>query len=139
MSEAVQTEVSKTTIRPNTAAMVKTAGGSFHKDDPVGNLLNGLTIEQVLDLAKAAEIDGSKYSHLNVGQQRMNIGNRLRGLLKKDENGNLLAKLTKLVDPLKAANAKAEAAAKEAKAKEAADKKAATKETPAKADKPAKK
>lgn len=70
----------KTTITPNTEGMIKTKGGSFHKDDFVGSELAGLTIEQVKFIAFELGIDANKYNHLNVGQQRMNLGNRLRSM-----------------------------------------------------------
>lgn len=82
--------VAKTTIRPNIANMVKTPGGSFHKDDFIGNALAGLSLSQVQQVAVAVGLDPSKYSHLNNGQQRMTLGNQLR---KKagvpDANGDL--------------------------------------------------
>ena len=36
-------------------------------------------------IAKNNGIDVSKYDHLNPGQTRMNVGNRLRGMLRKGE------------------------------------------------------
>jgi uncharacterized protein YbaP (TraB family) len=85
--EAPET-AAKTTIRPNIANMVKTAGGSYHKDDFIGTTLNGLTVAQVNEAAMEAGIDPIKYAHLNPGQQRMAIGNRLRALTKMvDETG----------------------------------------------------
>lgn len=71
-------EVKKTTIRPNTAAMVRGAGGSFHKADFIGETLAGLTVEQVMTIADSLGIDTGKYGHLNKGQQRMTVGNALR-------------------------------------------------------------
>ena len=40
----------KAKIRPNISDMVKTAGGSFHKDDFIGNALAGLTLAQVIHI-----------------------------------------------------------------------------------------
>lgn len=37
------------------------------------------------EVAKANGIDMAKYAHLNAGQQRMNVGNRLRGMEKRGE------------------------------------------------------
>lgn len=34
------------------------------------------------EIAKANEIDLSAYAHLNAGQKRMNLGNKLRGMIK---------------------------------------------------------
>lgn len=73
------TEVKKTTIRPNTANMVK-SGGSYHKPDFIGLALAGLTVAQVSLVAVAAGLDTAKYAHLNPGQQRMTLGNQMRKL-----------------------------------------------------------
>lgn len=70
----------KTSIRPNIANMVKTKSGSYHKDDFVGTTLNGLSVEQVSEIATQLEIDVTKYEHLNPGQIRMTIGNKFRGM-----------------------------------------------------------
>ena len=72
------TEVKKTVIRPDTSKMVKAKGGSFHKDDFIGNKLAGLTVAQVLTIGAEMGVEVSKYSHLNPGQQRMTLGNQLR-------------------------------------------------------------
>ena len=70
----------KTTIRPDVTKMVKSASGSFHKDDFVGTTLAGLTVAQVMLVAVAVGLDTAKYAHLNPGQQRMTVGNQLRKL-----------------------------------------------------------
>lgn len=75
----------KAKIRPNIANMIKTPGGSFHKDDIIGNALAGLTPEQVKHIATEIGIDVGKYAHLNNGQQRMTIGGILRKLVKVPE------------------------------------------------------
>lgn len=72
----------------------KTAKGnpSVHCDDDVANLLAGKDLDKVYELtAKAltkAGVEGGtepelrkRYKHLNVGMQRMNLGNRMRGAL----------------------------------------------------------
>lgn len=82
--ETTQTPT-KTTIRPNIKNMVKTPGGSFHKDDTIGNALAGLTLTQVKYIATETGIDVGKYAHLNNGQQRMTIGGILRKLVKVPE------------------------------------------------------
>jgi len=82
--ETTQTPT-KTTIRPNIKNMIKTPGGSFHKDDTIGNALDGLTLEQVKHIATETGIDVGKYAHLNNGQQRMTIGGILRKLVKVPE------------------------------------------------------
>jgi uncharacterized membrane protein len=79
MTEATAV-TSKTTIRPNIANMVKTKGGSYHKDDFIGTTLAGLTVAQVKVIATECGLDVSKYEHLNAGQQRMTLGNSLRKL-----------------------------------------------------------
>ena len=38
----------KAKIRPNTANMVKTPGGSFHKDDFIGNSHQGINVFDVM-------------------------------------------------------------------------------------------
>lgn len=61
---------------------------SLNNGDEVATLLQGATPEAVM---RAAEILGgfeegeltNRYAKLNKGQQRMNAGNRIRGLVKK--------------------------------------------------------
>lgn len=119
-----QTEVStpKTVIRPNVASMVKTAGGSYHKDDVLGHALSGLTVEQVKEIGTDAGVDASKYDHLNPGQQRMNVGNRLRAIVAKDETGAILENIRIASDKFKMANEEAAAKAKAAKEAKKAEK-----------------
>ena len=109
MSE-VQVAATKTTIRPNIANMVKTAGGSFHKADFVGETLNGLTVDQVKEIGAELGLDVGKYSHLNPGQIRMTIGNKLRKTTKDvpetNEDGSPLE--AKALDKAVAANKAAE-------------------------------
>lgn len=63
----------------------KTANGnpSIHCNDKVANLLLGKSLDEAYKIAaktlKETEKDlRAKYEHLNVGMQRMNLGNRLR-------------------------------------------------------------
>lgn len=42
-------------------------------------------VERLVKLAKVNKVWRPEYSNLNVGQQRMNIGNRLRAMAKRDE------------------------------------------------------
>ena len=72
----------KAKIRPNIANMVKTPGGSFHKDDFIGNSLAGLSLAQVIHIAQECGISTVKYGHLNNGQIRMTLGGILRKLVK---------------------------------------------------------
>lgn len=78
MENAENTTPAKPVIRPDVSKMIKTATGSYHKDDFVGSALAGLSVAQVLLVAVAVGLDDSKYSHLNPGQQRMTLGNQLR-------------------------------------------------------------
>lgn len=70
----------KTTIRPNIANMVKTKGGSYHKDDFIGTTLAGCSVDQVKVIAVEVGVEVGKYAHLNPGQIRMTLGNTLRKL-----------------------------------------------------------
>jgi hypothetical protein len=62
--------------------------------DAVAVALRGADIEQVYTTVAAAigvpapELR-ARYSHLNIGQQRMNLGNRLRAHNKRVENGEV--------------------------------------------------
>lgn len=104
----------KTKIKPDTSKWAST-DGKKHTDDFVGHALAGLTLEQVKDVAGKLGFEGDKYDHLNVGQQRMNLGNRLRAAVKdtgKEGSGHEAAKavITKHTDHHKAANAAAKPA-----------------------------
>jgi len=134
MTEATATP--RTTIRPNIANMVKTAGGSYHKDDFIGTTLAGCTVEQVKLIATECGLDVRKYEHLNPGQQRMTLGNSLRKLTNMvDEAGLEGPALDKAIEANKEAEAARDqiedlaqtmkAGADEAKAKAAAAKEAA--------------
>ncbi len=106
MTEATATPT-KATIRPNIANMVKSAGGSYHKDDFIGTTLAGLTVDQVKVIAVECGLDTDKYAHLNPGQIRMTLGNSLRKLCADtDETGLEGAALDKAI----AANVDAEKA-----------------------------
>lgn len=66
----------------------KTASGnvSVHCGDAVAKKFLGKTLDEIYPIvAKAAEENEKdlrkKYAHLNVGMQRMNLGNKLRGVL----------------------------------------------------------
>ena len=137
----------KVKIRPNIANMVKTPGGSFHKDDFIGNSLAGLSLAQVIYIAKECGINTVKYGHLNNGQIRMTLGGILRKLVKlpevpegtdyteaqkdaADKAGAIRDQITTIAGDFHKANAAAEAAGiaeKEAAIKAKADAKAATK------------
>lgn len=113
----------KTSIRPDVSKMIKTANGSYHKDDALGHALAGLTVDQVKTIGTDLGVEVGKYAHLNPGQQRMNIGNALRRISADPE---ALEKIVNLAGTFKEGNAaKAEAEAAEkaaAKAAKAAEK-----------------
>ena len=127
------TEPKKTTIRPNTAGMTKTPGGSYHKPDFIGDTLAGLSVAQVIAIAVVVGLNADKYSHLNPGQQRMTLGNQLRKLTtilevpevdgkpdqkivdKNEEIYALRDKIVAMADEGRKANEDAKAAAIEAK------------------------
>lgn len=79
----------KTIIRANTEKYqrAKAASGavSQHNGDVVAQTLAGMPLESVLAIAnKMTSVDlSAKYTHLNLGQQRMNLGNRIRGAVAK--------------------------------------------------------
>lgn len=86
-------------IRPNTenytAARAASGSKSMHNGDAVAQALVGLTIEEVKILAESMGVeDVNKYDKLNVGQIRMNLGNRIRGRVSAidKENAALVAK-----------------------------------------------
>ena len=137
--EAIFEAVAKARIRPNITNMVKGPNGSYHKDDVIGNVLAGLSVDQVLFIATECGVDISKYDNLNNGQKRMTVGGILRKLTKTVEGDALtdkqlesnqdaadcLAQITKLADGFLADNETAKAAKTAAKAEAKAAKTAA--------------
>ena len=118
-----QTEAKKAIIRPNIANMVKTAGGSYHKDDFVGNALAGLTLDQVKNISSEIGLDPSKYEHLNNGQQRMTLGSQIRKHAADEEIQNVITNMSTEYREVNLAAAQEAAEAKEAaKAEKAAAK-----------------
>lgn len=93
MSELEQAVApTKTRIAANTEKYQKSksASGSMslNNGDRVAAAMLGLTLGEAVSLA--SDVTGvtaddliAKYQHLNVGQQRMNLGNRIRGALNK--------------------------------------------------------
>lgn len=140
----------KTVIRPNTKNMIKTAGGSFHKDDFIGNALAGLSLQQVKHIAFECGVKVDKYDHLNNGQIRMTLGGVLRKLVKMpevpegqdyteeqanaaDAVNNVRGQIIDLADDFRDANKAADAdakAKKEAAKAEKAAAKAVTEQSP---------
>lgn len=137
--EATTEVTAKAKIRPNVANMVKGPNGSYHKGDVIGNVLAGLSVDQVLFIATECGVDISKYDNLNNGQKRMTVGGILRKLTKTVEGDALtdkqlesnqdaadcLAQITKLADGFRADNETAKAAKAAAKAEAKAAKTAA--------------
>jgi hypothetical protein len=58
----------------------KKYGKDGHNGDPIAVALAGISIEQLPDVAVKNGLDFSKWAHLNKGMQRMNLGNKLRGM-----------------------------------------------------------
>jgi hypothetical protein len=134
----VEASEGATKIRPDVTDYVAGVSGSGKKTkncgDTVAATLNGLSLDDVAEIAghmlgqPAAEV-AAKYSHLNVGQQRMNLGNRIRGVvakLNKENDGSgdtalekASVKYTKARDKAMADAEKAKAAEAKAKAKAA--------------------
>jgi hypothetical protein len=85
----------KTVIKPDTSKYTKGRSPSGAKTlncgDDVAAVLEGMTVEEVTDVFD--KLTGSAldkdYSHLNPGQQRMIIGNRIRAYVAKNENADL--------------------------------------------------
>lgn len=80
----------KTVIRANTEnyQRAKAASGAMsqHNGDSVAVALAGLPLESVALIAAKMTSDDNiaeRYAHLNIGQQRMNLGNRIRGAVSK--------------------------------------------------------
>lgn len=131
-SNAVATEESaKTVIRPKLENYVKakSASGkrSHRTDDFVARTLaNGKSLEEIKSAARHVGIDVDKWSELNIGQQRMLIGNKLRRLLTQAKDPISEAAVTAVFgEPVAPYDAEAAAAAKAAREAEQAEKKAA--------------
>jgi len=85
--------MSDLTVRPNTEKYAKgrTKEGFRFIDngDDIAEKLRGLHIQEVYSVVasalgvKAKELK-AKYEHLNIGMQRMALGNLMRGHLKKN-------------------------------------------------------
>jgi hypothetical protein len=77
----------RATLQKTTTA---TGNKSLDNGDSVALLLRGADLETVYQIG-ARELGvtvtelKTKYAHLNPGQQRMNVGNRVRGAIKKRE------------------------------------------------------
>lgn len=129
--------VKEVRVKPKLDTYVKGVSGSGKRTmrckDQVAESLDGFTLEETYRVASeltdtpAKELQ-TKYGHLNVGMQRMNLGNRIRGAIAKQdklrEKDKSVANGLKLLQvacekPRAAANSRAEAKAAKAKAAEA--------------------
>lgn len=68
--------------------LTATGNKSLDNGDTIALLLRGADLETVYsigakELGVSVEALKTKYQHLNPGQQRMNIGNRIRGAIRK--------------------------------------------------------
>lgn len=64
-------------------AYVKGANGNPHCGDEMSTILQGLSREDVVSvLLRFMELETNPYSHLNPGQQSMNLRNKARGQIK---------------------------------------------------------
>lgn len=131
--EVAKEEVAKVCADRSGYVKTRTATGkvSLRSDDPVAGALEGLTLDETykvcakmtgMTIAALHGGDGKKmkgYDHLNVGMQRMSLGNRIRGAIGKDlkskEPTGLAEKLIDMTTPIQERLAKkAEIAAKKA-------------------------
>jgi hypothetical protein len=95
---AVSAATEKTVIQPDTSGYSKarSASGSMsqHNGDIVANSLRGMSVSQVASVAAGLIPDATleqllaKYEHLNIGQQRMALGNRIRGAIARINRTN---------------------------------------------------
>ena len=93
--EAEATVEGKTEIKPDTTNYVKaksaSGSASMNNGDSVATVLQGMNIDEISTIAVALtgqEDLATRYTHLNVGQQRMNLGNRIRGAVSKFDKAN---------------------------------------------------
>lgn len=85
----------KTTITPNTEnyrpSRSSTGAKSVDNGDVVALACEGLTISEMYLLAEAVIGTKFDYSKLNIGMQRMNLGNRIRGKIGQIDKANVAA------------------------------------------------
>lgn len=107
-----------------------TGAKSLNNGDEVAVALNGIPIGELgaIGTKFVGEDVVAKYAHLNVGMQRMNIGNRIRGHVKKIDaaNAKLVAEKKEPgkpgIEQLKVLTNPVQAKVKQATDKAAADK-----------------
>lgn len=113
-------EAVEVNIKPDVEKYVQTVAASgarsLNNGDTVAQSLAGATLDEVKKVASSIGVeDVDKYDHLNPGQARMNLGNRIRGALNKDES--LAPKFEKVITSVQNAVAKRKAAMEKEKAK----------------------
>lgn len=111
-------QANKTVIRPDTSnyktGRAASGAKTMNNGDPVAVALEGLNLDEVKEVAEAMGIeDVNKYDHLNVGQRRMALGNRIRGRRKAIEVANKELEAKAEAEGSTAADRKAAAAAKD--------------------------
>lgn len=91
-SDEVDVERPLVKIRKYEYEVCLSASGKKSKDnaDEVAIMLRGKTLDEVYEIAESwliisADDLKARYAHLNAGQQRMNVGNRLRACIKKSK------------------------------------------------------
>lgn len=70
--------------------LTATGNKSLDNGDTIAQMLRGADLDTVYrvgakELGTSVEALKLKYGHLNPGQQRMNVGNRIRGAIRKRE------------------------------------------------------
>jgi hypothetical protein len=72
--------------RVKSGAYVKSATGQLRSTNELATVLDGVTPNGVIEIAKVMlKLESNPYSHLNVGQQSMNLRNKMRGAISKGE------------------------------------------------------
>jgi hypothetical protein len=126
--EATEEVTHKTVIRPDIARYVRDKSGNGKRthrtDDFIARTLAGKNIDEIKAGAEKLDIDFEKWNHLNIGQQRMLIGNKLRHLMQLTKDPLTEDRVTEVYgEPVAEYDEEAEAAAKAAAAAKAEDQK----------------
>lgn len=77
---------------------VRTAGGkrkSIDKGDELARLLRGRPMDELIKICSANNIDTTRWTHLNFGRFRMQVGRALRLIMKKGGTVKIGAKRVK--------------------------------------------
>jgi hypothetical protein len=77
---------------------VKTESGApaVHCGDGLAGLMAGLDNDAIAKVGRENKVDVAKWSKLNPGQVRMNLGNVLRGMIRRGEKVTVQGKTAKL-------------------------------------------